>query len=112
MTLISQNCENKNSASPMPRKESRKEYRARQARLDIRYPNRHVVSTLRNWELYAIATDGTVVDLGTTAAFTDWSAEDVARSVVKHMIGVDRLWLRLTKRPHVLVREYFTQDQL
>jgi hypothetical protein len=112
MTLISQNCEIKISASPMPRKESRKEYRARQARLDIRYPNRHVVLTLRNWELYAIATDGSVVRLGTTAAFTDWSAEEVARRKVKNMLGIDRQWLRLVKRADVLVREYFTQDQL
>jgi hypothetical protein len=112
MSLISQNCENKISASPMPRKESRKEYRERQARLDIRYPNRHVVLTLRNWELYAIATDGTVVPLGTTAAFYDWSAEEVARRKVKHMLRIDRQWLRLVKRADVLVREYFTQDQL
>jgi hypothetical protein len=112
MSLISHNCENKISAYPMPRKESPTEYRARQARLDSRYPNRHVVLTLRNWDLYAIATDDSVVSLGTTAAFTDWSAEEVARSRVKHMLGIDRQWLRLVKRADVLVREYFTSDQL
>jgi hypothetical protein len=65
-----------------------------------------VVSTLQNYEIFAIATDNSVVRLGTTAAFSDWGAEQVAIRRVRQMTHVDRVWKRLIKNSPVLVRTY------
>jgi hypothetical protein len=61
---------------------------------------------LENYELFAVATDGSIVYLGTTASFFDWGATEVAHRCVRAMTKLDRACKRLVKNSPVLIRTY------
>ncbi len=86
--------------------ESKRQFAARQARLDRRYPNRHVVSTLRNYRLYAISIDGGLVSLGGVANFDEMGATMMALNRVKNMTRLARSLKNIVKHPKIVVQEY------
>jgi hypothetical protein len=88
--------------------ETPEEYAARQARLDARYPRRHVVSTLQEWTCFAANIDGDPVDIGICCSYTNFGASEVARKRVKSMTILQRRWLRLSKRAHTWVEVRLT----
>jgi hypothetical protein len=64
------------------------------------------MSTLHNFELFAVATDKSIVQLGVTASFTHWGAEQVAKLKIRHMTRIQRSFLRLNKGSHVFVKTW------
>ncbi len=90
-------------SSPAARKETKREYRARQARLDALYPQRHVVCTLQEFACYAADINGEPVHLKDCAAFTDFGAMQVARNTMRRMTKIQMMWLRLRRRSPIWV---------
>jgi hypothetical protein len=56
-----------------------------------------VMSTLREYSLYAVDKVGLPVELGQTASFTEWGATNVAIHKLKRMTTLNRNWKGLTK---------------
>jgi hypothetical protein len=86
--------------------ESKKQFAARQARLDMKYPNRHVMSTLRNYRLYAVSIDGSLVSLGGVANYNEMGATMMALNRVKTMTKLARSLKNITQHPKIVVQEY------
>jgi hypothetical protein len=90
-------------SSPSARKESKKEYRSRQARLDVLYPNRHVVCTLQDWNCYAVAAYGEPILLRRCAAYTALGATDVATSTLANLTRIQLFTKGLRRKSRVWV---------
>jgi hypothetical protein len=69
--------------------ETPEEYFARQARLDARYPNRHVVSTLQEFACYTADTNGEPVHLRNCASFGSDGAMQVTQNIIKKITKIN-----------------------